>query len=120
MIAKSLLPQALPLSGEALGRADMRDAGLEALTWLAKLQGSAHTHFAPVGCRGFYKRGGVPARFDQQPLEAHAMVLAALGDQAYFDQQVTPHLDGDHVAYIGSVGPAARDALLGGACALLH
>ena len=41
-------------------------------------------------------------------------------DQAYFDQQVAPHIDGDRVCYLGSVGPAARDALLGGASALLH
>ena len=83
----AVLPQALLLSGAALGRADMRDAGLEALTWLAALQGGESTHFAPIGCHGFYERGGVPARFDQQPLEAHAMVLAAL--DAY-------HISGDN------------------------
>jgi glycosyltransferase involved in cell wall biosynthesis len=74
----AILPQALLLSGDALGRADMRQAGIEALTWLAALQGAEDTHFVPIGCRGFYQRGTPPARFDQQPLEAHAMVLAAL------------------------------------------
>ena len=49
------------------------------------------------------------------------LILAGIiQDQAYFDQQVAPHLDGDRVRYIGSVGPDDRDALLGGAYALLH
>ena len=74
----AVLPHALLLSGHALGRADMREAGLEALSWLASLQRAEQGHFAPVGCHGFFQRGAPPARFDQQPLEAHAMVLAAL------------------------------------------
>ena len=32
----------------------------------------------PIGCRSLYQRGAAPARFDQQPLEAHAMVLATV------------------------------------------
>lgn len=74
----AVLPHALLLSGSALGRADMSAAGLEALSWLAERQRAKGGHFAPVGCHGFARRGGSAARFDQQPLEAHAMVLAAL------------------------------------------
>lgn len=74
----AVLPHALLLSGNDLGRTDMCDAALEALSWLASVQHAADGHFAPIGCRGFYRRGGQPARFDQQPLEAHAMALAAL------------------------------------------
>ena len=48
------------------------------------------------------------------------LMAGIIQDQAYFDQQVAPHIDGDRVCYLGSVGPAARDALLGGASALLH
>ena len=49
------------------------------------------------------------------------LVLAGIiQDRAYFEQQIEPHLDGDRVRYAGSVGPAERDALLGGAYALLH
>jgi glycosyltransferase involved in cell wall biosynthesis len=33
---------------------------------------------------------------------------------------VAPYLDGERVCYLGSVGPERRDALLGGAYALLH
>jgi hypothetical protein len=76
-----VLPHALLLGGDALGRDDMRAAGLEALSWLASRQTAEGGHFAPVGCHGFDRRGAVAARFDQQPLEAQAMVLAALDAQ---------------------------------------
>jgi glycosyltransferase involved in cell wall biosynthesis len=74
----AVLPHALLLSGSGLGRADMCDLGLEALGWLAARQQAEAGHFAPVGCHGFARRDGAAARFDQQPLEANAMVLAAL------------------------------------------
>ena len=49
------------------------------------------------------------------------LVLAGIiQDQAYFDHHVAPHIDGDTVSYVGSVGPVARNRLLGNACALLH
>jgi hypothetical protein len=32
----------------------------------------------PIGSNGFYQRGGVRARFDQQPVEAQATVSACL------------------------------------------
>lgn len=32
----------------------------------------------PIGSNGFYRRNGERARFDQQPLDAHAMVSACL------------------------------------------
>lgn len=49
------------------------------------------------------------------------LVLAGIiQDNAYYEQHVAPYLDGDRVRYIGSIGAAERDALLGGAAALLH
>ena len=56
----------------------MVETGLEALAWLAKVQRADSDHFVPIGNRGFYRRGGDRARFDQQPIEAHAMVSACL------------------------------------------
>jgi glycosyltransferase involved in cell wall biosynthesis len=41
-------------------------------------------------------------------------------DRRYFAEQVEPHIDGDRVVYLGSVGPAQRAAILGGSAALLH
>jgi len=32
--------------------------------------------FSPVGCRGWYSKGGVPATYDQQPLEACETIFA--------------------------------------------
>ena len=40
-------------------------------------------------------------------------------DVGYFDTSIAPHLDGEHVRYVGEVDDAAKDALLGEAAALL-
>jgi glycosyltransferase involved in cell wall biosynthesis len=49
------------------------------------------------------------------------LVLAGIvQDREYFEQAVRPRLDGRRVDYVGSVGPEARDELLGSALALLH
>lgn len=48
------------------------------------------------------------------------LIAGIIQDRAYFDRQVAPHLDGDRVRYLGSVGPEQRNQLLGGAYALLH
>jgi glycosyltransferase involved in cell wall biosynthesis len=72
------ISQALLLSGARMGREDMLEAGLRSLDWLDSVQRSAEGYFAPVGSNGFYLKGGVKARFDQQPVEASAMVSACL------------------------------------------
>jgi glycosyltransferase involved in cell wall biosynthesis len=41
-------------------------------------------------------------------------------DERYFAEQVEPHIDGDRVVYLGSVGPEQRADVLGRATALLH
>jgi glycosyltransferase involved in cell wall biosynthesis len=49
------------------------------------------------------------------------LVMAGIiQDQAYFDRYIAPHVDNDKVFFIGSVGPDARNRLLGKALALLH
>lgn len=49
------------------------------------------------------------------------LVMAGIiQDRAYFERDVEPHVDGEQVVYVGSVGPAERDKLLGDAYALLH
>jgi hypothetical protein len=35
-------------------------------------------HFRPIGSNGFFRRGGARANFDQQPVEAQAMMSACL------------------------------------------
>jgi glycosyltransferase involved in cell wall biosynthesis len=72
------LPHALILSGRATGQQAVLERGLQALRWLAELQISEKGHFRSIGTNGFYRRGGMRANFDQQPIEAQAMVSACL------------------------------------------
>jgi glycosyltransferase involved in cell wall biosynthesis len=76
------LPQALLRAGVRAGNEEMVDAGLEALDWLVGLQRcEVKGHFVPIGSQGFYSKTTLKARFDQQPVEACAVVSACL--QAY-------------------------------------
>ena len=72
------LPHALLTCGKSIPNGAMTDAGLESLKWLCDLKRSNQGHFVPIGSNGFYKKGGEKARFDQQPVEAQAMVSACL------------------------------------------
>jgi len=48
------------------------------------------------------------------------VICGIVQDEAYFRERVEPHIDGDRVTYLGSVGPLQRAEVLGGAAALLH
>jgi glycosyltransferase involved in cell wall biosynthesis len=74
------LSQALIVSGSRMEHDEMRTAGLHSLRWLSEVQcsPSVDAYFAPIGSNGFYERGGAKAAFDQQPVEACAMVSACL------------------------------------------
>jgi glycosyltransferase involved in cell wall biosynthesis len=48
------------------------------------------------------------------------VICGIVQDAGYFREQVEPHIDGDSVSYLGSVGPAQRAEVLGTAAALLH
>ncbi len=72
------LPQALIAAGTVSGNARALEVGLESLSWLVKVQTAPQGHFRAIGSNGFYRKGGVPARFDQQPVEANATVCACL------------------------------------------
>ena len=88
------LPHALLTCGQGIPNSDMSEAGLESLSWLADLQRAeeAGGYFVPIGSNGFYQRGGERARFDQQPVEAQAMVSACLeahritGDKIWYKE----------------------------------
>jgi len=70
--------QALIVSGAATGQQTAKDKGLKALRWLAECQTAEAGYFRPIGNQGFWQRGQVRAYFDQQPIEAYAMVSACL------------------------------------------
>ena len=71
--ANGKLPHALLLSGQWMQRSDMVDMGIKSLKWLLTLQ-TEDGHFVPIGNNGWYEKGGSRARFDQQPIEANAMI----------------------------------------------
>ncbi len=72
------ISQALILTGRWMERSEMLEAGLKTLRWLADHQRGEGGCFRPIGSNGFWVRGGEPARFDQQPIEANAMLSACL------------------------------------------
>lgn len=90
--ANAKLPHALLLCGRWLMRGEMTDAALRALDWLARVQTAEEGHFVPIGNLGFWRRAGERARFDQQPIEAYAMVSASLeafnvtGEKRWLDE----------------------------------
>lgn len=85
------LPQALLVTSEWYDDEEMAAVAVRTLDWLIELQ-TKDDYFSPIGSNGFYPRGGVRARFDQQPVEAGATVSACLdarritGDQRWFSR----------------------------------
>jgi len=72
------IPHALILTGRWNNQPEIFETGLRALRWLCEVQSSEEGHFRPIGSNGFLQRGQPSALFDQQPIEAHAMVSACL------------------------------------------
>lgn len=72
------LAHALILTGRATRQTPVYERGLQALRWLVETQTAETGDFRPIGSNGFYPRGGTRANFDQQPIEAHAMMSACL------------------------------------------
>jgi len=98
------LCEALLRGGAALGDARYVDTGLAMLEFYTSVvietgapAGSQRALFVPVGNDGWYPRGGVKARYGQQPLEAAAMVGAAFaaldvtGDERWRGVAETAH-----------------------------
>jgi len=115
--------QALISSGRWTGNAAALEAGMEMLDWLWSVQCSPTGRFSPIGCHGFFHRGGRPAAFDQQPLEAHAMIAAcieafhAAGGPHWLDRAWTVFewFHGHNVLGVGLCDPrtgGCRDGLL--------
>jgi hypothetical protein len=51
--------------------------GCLVLDWLIEVQTSPSGAFSPVGNKGWWSRGSARSHFDQQPIEAMALLLAA-------------------------------------------
>ena len=83
----ALLPQALIVAGRVLASEPMTTAGLDTLDWLIDVQTSPEGHLSPVG-NGWWRRGDEMSHFDQQPIEATALLLAA-GVRVFSDRRRT-------------------------------
>ena len=75
--ANGKLSYALLLSGQWMHRDDIVEMGLKSLKWLLDIQ-TKDGHFIPIGNDGWYAQGKPKARFDQQPIEANAMIEACV------------------------------------------
>lgn len=72
----ALLPRALIAAGSWFGTASMVGIGVRTLDWLVEAQTAPAGHFSPIG-NGWWAMDGDKSRFDQQPIEATATLLAA-------------------------------------------
>lgn len=72
------LSQALITHGRWSDDQRVANIGLKSLRWLCEIQLSPQGRFRPIGSNGFSREGRVAAVFDQQAIEAHAMVSASI------------------------------------------
>jgi len=111
------LPQALMLAGHDLGDPTMVETGLRSLEWLADLQTGRDGVVSLVGHEGWSVAEETRTVFDQQPVEAAAMVEACATayritqDAKWFD--LAKHF---HLWFLGNnaMGLPLRDSSTGG------
>jgi uncharacterized protein YyaL (SSP411 family) len=113
----ALLPHALIVAGRRLDDARLRSVGLHVLDWLIAAQTSRRGIFTPIGSDGWWTRGMTRGQFDQQPIEATAMILTAAA--AYETTQDPGYLRSAEAAYAwflgdNDAGLAVADVLTGG------
>lgn len=70
------LSQAMILYSQRCNDPAALEIGLSSLQWLTSIQTTESGCFRPIGSNGFYLRNQNPAVFDQQPVEAQAMIAA--------------------------------------------
>lgn len=80
--ANARLPHALLMSGQGMQNSAMVELAIQSLDWLLKVKTGPDGSFSPVGNEGWFKRDGQAARFDQQPIEAFALIEACI--EAYY------------------------------------
>jgi mannose-6-phosphate isomerase-like protein (cupin superfamily) len=73
------------------------------------LYGSVHAHAGITEARAIAQQCGRPL-----------VIAGPIRDQVYFEANVVPHLDQEHLCYVGPVTAKAYNELLGGAYALLQ
>ncbi|GAA4983741.1 glycosyltransferase [Actinopolymorpha pittospori] len=83
--------------------------------------------FSPAGGPGLVAFGrvhpdkGTDAAIEIARLSGRPLTICGIvQDERYFMERVAPHVDGEQVTFLGSVGPKQRAEILGGSAALLH
>ncbi len=72
-----IVPQALIAAGRRLARSVMLVHGLRLLDWLLLVETAPEGHLSTIGNEGWYPSRGRKATWDQQPIEATSLLLAA-------------------------------------------
>ena len=86
----AVLPLSMLCAFESREESRCGEVGFESLDFLLE-NTMCHGYFKPVGCKGWYKKDGTPAEFDEQPVEACGMMAACLkafqlsGEEKYRD-----------------------------------
>ncbi|MFQ5502897.1 MAG: glycosyltransferase [Phycisphaerae bacterium] len=70
------IPQALIITGYVLKKPEMVDRGLRVLRWLLDIQTSPNGHISFIGNDGWHRRGVEKPTYDQQSVEAAALIGA--------------------------------------------
>ena len=117
------LPHALIVAGELLGDAAMVEQGQRSLEWLLSLQVDESGIISLIGNDGWLGRDGTRARFDQQPVEAMALVeacveMARITDDPQWNERARTILGWFTGA--NELGVALVDPDTGGCCDGLH
>ena len=73
----AIMPLAFIVAGRRLGRTDLLTLGCSVLDWLIDVQAGETGQFSPIGNSHWWRRDSERSRFDQQPIEAAAMVSAS-------------------------------------------
>jgi hypothetical protein len=103
------LPQALFLAFSMVKKQEFLDVAGEAMDFLLKTQ-MIDGVFVPIGNDGWYKRGGTRPFYDQQPLEAAAMVEAAV--DGYYATKDKHYLDAANTVFGWFIGENSRKAIM--------
>lgn len=99
------LPQALFEAYSTVGKEKYVEAAKETMAFLIKTQ-MINNVFVPIGSEGWYRRGENRAIYDQQPIEAGAMVEAAAA--AFYATQDKSYLQIAETAFEWFLGRNSR------------
>lgn len=103
------LPQALFLAYSMVKKQEFLDVAKESMDFLLKTQ-MIDGVFVPIGNDGWYKRGGNRPFYDQQPLEATAMVEAAV--DGYYATKDKRYLDVANSVFGWFIGENSRRVVM--------